>query len=47
MISVQMTVPQKEGFLTEIFSSSTKIQIYNNDCTLINEKRLYRAIQTT
>ena len=46
MISVQITNQQSVGFLTEIFSNSTKIQICNTDCTSINEEQLHWAIQT-
>ena len=34
MISVQIKGPQSIRILTEIFSNSTKIQIYNNNCSL-------------
>ena len=39
MISVQIIGPYSVGFLTKIFSSFTKIQIYKNDCTSINKER--------
>ena len=43
-MSVEITGPQSLKFLTEIFSSSTKVQIYYNDCTLINEQQFYLTI---
>ena len=40
MISVQTTGPQNGGVLIEIFSSWTKIQIYNSNCTSIKTNLL-------
>ena len=47
MISVLITSSQNVRFLTELSSSSTKIQINNEDCSLINKEQPYQMIQTT